>query len=192
MFSEIKKYLVFLSVAFSQSFYCSNYCSCIISKRSFCKSYLVGFPNALVEELLLNSNFDTFQKIFKIVGLVIHFYWGLGSNTILSLITDSFSLLLGSFTLGVGQSATLQSRYAASFVASETYKATSLSLAVWFSVFGSIFNRLVGEYSELFQKHLTLNLLLVIYSTAGMILLVFLFIFFLKDTTLREPQIRTN
>ena len=48
-------------------------------------------------------------------------------------------LMIGALILGFGQSATLQSRYAASFVASKKFKATALSLAVWFSVFGSVF-----------------------------------------------------
>ena len=77
-------------------------------------------------------------------------------------------------------------------MASETYKATSLSLAVWFSVFGSIFGpRLVGEYSELFQKTFNSELIVGYFiATAGMILAGFS-IYFLseKDTTLREPQI---
>ena len=76
-------------------------------------------------------------------------------------------------------------------MASETYKATSLSLAVWFSVFGSIFGpRLVGEYSELFQKTFNSELIVGYFiATAGMILAGFS-IYFLseKDTTLREPS----
>ena len=71
-----------------------------------------------------------------------------------SLIIDSFLvLLLGAFILGIGQSATLQTRYAASFVAGTKFKATALSLAVGFSVFGSIFGpRMVGSYSNFFEN----------------------------------------
>ena len=61
--------------------------------------------------------------------------------------------MVGALILGFGQSATLQSRYAASFVASEKFKATALSLAVWFSVFGSVFGpRLVSVYSDYFEN----------------------------------------
>ena len=50
-----------------------------------------------------------------------------------SLVIDSFILLMiGALILGFGQSATLQSRYAASFVASEKFKATALSLRFGF------------------------------------------------------------
>ena len=71
-----------------------------------------------------------------------------------SLIIDSFSLLLvGAFILGIGHSATLQTRYAASFISSNKFKATSLALAVWFSVFGSVFGpRLVSSYSNFFYN----------------------------------------
>jgi MFS family permease len=59
---------------------------------------------------------------------------------------------MGAFILGIGQSASLQTRYASSFIVKEEFRATALSLAVWFSVFGSVFGpRLVGQYSDTFN-----------------------------------------
>jgi MFS family permease len=96
------------------------------------------------------------KKYSRLSALSITFLIGAIGSVVLfySLIIDSFVLLmLGALILGFGQSATLQSRYAASFVASENFKATALSLAVWCSVFGSVFGpRLVSLYSEYFNK----------------------------------------
>jgi len=199
MFSEIKKILsLLLSVAFSSIGFIAAITVAALSVREVSANpYLVGFPNALgVGGAFVGTQiFDYFSKKYsRLSALGNTFFIGGfgGAILILSLITDSFLLLLlGSFTLGVGQSATLQSRYAASFVASEPYKATSLSLAVWFSVFGSIFGpRLVGEYSELFQKTFNSELIVGYFiATAGMVLAGFS-IYFLseKNTTLREPS----
>ncbi len=65
-----------------------------------------------------------------------------------------------------------------------------MSLAVWFSVFGSIFGpRLVGEYSELFQKTFNSELIVGYFiATAGMVL-AGLSVYFLseKESKLKEP-----
>ena len=69
--------------------------------------------------------------------------------------------------------------------------ATSLSLAVWFSVFGSLFGpRLVGEYSELFQKTFNSELIVGYFIHGWYDSLVGFCIYFLseKDTALREPS----
>jgi len=119
----------------------------------------VGFPNALgVGGGVLGTQIYYFlsKKYSRYVSLSITFFvGGLGGLiSLYSLIIDSFSLLLvGAFILGIGHSATLQTRYAASFVSSKKFKATSLALAVWFSVFGSVFGpRLVSSYSNFFYN----------------------------------------
>jgi len=119
----------------------------------------VGFPNALgVGGGVLGTQIYYFlsKKYSRYVSLSITFFvGGLGGLiSLYSLIIDSFSLLLvGAFVLGIGHSATLQTRYAASFVSSKKFKATSLALAVWFSVFGSVFGpRLVSSYSNFFYN----------------------------------------
>ena len=109
-----------------------------------------------------------------------------------SLIIDSFFLLLiGSFILGIGQSATLQTRYAASFVASEKFKATALSLAVWFSVFGSVFGpRMVGRYSDYFESIFNSDLIVgYVIAFVGMLFAASsLFAFTSKKSILRSPS----
>ena len=198
MFYEVKKILsLLLSVAFSSIGFIAAITVAALSVREVSTNpYLVGFPNALgvggafVGTLI----FDFFSKKYsRLIALGNTFFvGGLGGVILItSLLTDSFFLLLiGSFTLGIGQSATLQTRYAASFVASENYKATALSLAVWFSVFGSIFGpSLVGEYSELFQKTFNSELIVGYFiATTGMIL-AGLSIYFLseKESKLKEP-----
>jgi hypothetical protein len=119
----------------------------------------VGFPNALgVGGGVLGTQIYYYlsKKYSRYVSLSITFFvGGLGGLiSLYSLIIDSFSLLLvGAFILGIGHSATLQTRYAASFVSSDKFKATSLALAVWFSVFGSVFGpRLVSSYSNFFYN----------------------------------------
>ena len=96
------------------------------------------------------------KKYSRLAALSLTFFVGALGSVVLfySLIIDSFILLMfGALVLGFGQSATLQSRYAASFVASKKFKATALSLAVWFSVFGSVFGpRLVSLYSDYFDE----------------------------------------
>ena len=198
MFPEIKKiFSLLLSVAFSSIGFIAAITVAALAVREVSSNpYLVGFPNALgVGGAFVGTQiFDYFSKKYsRLTALGNTFFVGGfgGAILIISLLTDSFSLLLlGSFTLGIGQSATLQTRYAASFIASENYKATALSLAVWFSVFGSIFGpRLVGEYSELFQKTFNSELIVGYFiATAGMVL-AGLSIYFLseKESKLKEP-----
>jgi len=99
--------------------------------------------------------------------------------------------LFGAFILGIGQSATLQTRYAASFVASEKFKATALSLAVWFSVFGSVFGpRMVGSYSNFFENIFNSELIVgYVIALVGMLFAASsLFIFTSKKSILRSPS----
>ena len=142
MFPEIKKiFSLLLSVAFSSiGFIAAITVAALAVREVSTNPYLVGFPNALgVGGAFVGTQiFDYFSKKYsRLTALGNTFFVGGfgGAILITSLITDSFSLLLlGSFTLGIGQSATLQTRYAASFIASENYKATALSLAVFFSL----------------------------------------------------------
>ena len=199
MFYEVKKILsLLLSVAFSSIGFIAAITVAALSVREVSTNpYLVGFPNALgVGGAFVGTQiFDFFSKKYSRQNALgnTFFVGGFGGAILIfSLLTDSFFLLLlGSFTLGIGQSATLQTRYAASFVASENYKATALSLAVWFSVFGSIFGpSLVGEYSELFQETFNSELIVGYFiATAGMTL-AGLSIYFLseKESKLKEPS----
>ena len=161
MFSEIKKISsLLLSVAFSSIGFIASITVTVLAAREVSSNPLfVGFPNAvgvggavlgtrmiyLISKTNSQLNALAFTFLIGAFGGAIMFY---------SLIIDSFLLLLlGAFILGIGQSATLQTRYAASFVAGTKFKATALSLAVWFSVFGSVFGpRMVGSYSNFFEN----------------------------------------
>ena len=77
-------------------------------------------------------------------------------------------------------------------MASESFKATALSLAVWFSVFGSIFGpRLVGEYSEIFNKWFGSDLIIGYFiATFGMFLAgISISMFSQKDSPLNQKLI---
>lgn len=197
MYPEIKKILgLLLSVAFSSIGFVAAITVAALSVREISTNpYLVGFPNALgVGGAFIGNNiFDFFSKKYsRLVALGnTYLIGGLGGIIlILSLITDSFFLLLfGSFILGFGHSAQFQTRYAASFVAGDKYKATALSLAVWFSVFGSVFGpTLVGSYSELFQKTFNSQLIVGYFIAAGGMIMAGLsvYLFSEKKSKLKE------
>ena len=161
MISESKKISgLLLSVAFSSIGFIAAITVTVLAAREVSSNPLfLGFPNAVgVGGAFIGT--QMFYKISKtysrLAALSIIFFIGAIGSVVLfySLIIDSFTLLMiGALILGFGQSATLQSRYAASFVASKNFKATALSLAVWFSVFGSVFGpRLVSLYSEYFNE----------------------------------------
>lgn len=161
MISESKKISgLLLSVAFSSIGFIAAITVTVLAAREVSSNPLfLGFPNAVgVGGAFIGT--QMFYKISKtysrLAALSIIFFIGAIGSVVLfySLIINSFTLLMiGALILGFGQSATLQSRYAASFVASKNFKATALSLAVWFSVFGSVFGpRLVSLYSEYFNE----------------------------------------
>jgi len=158
---EIKNILsLLISVGFSSIGFIAAITVTALAAREVSDNPLfVGFPNALgVGGGVLGTQIYYYlsKKYSRYVSLSITFFvGGLGGLiSLYSLIIDSFSLLLvGAFILGIGHSATLQTRYAASFVSSDKFKATSLALAVWFSVFGSVFGpRLVSSYSNFFYN----------------------------------------
>ena len=161
MVKEIKNILsLLISVGFSSIGFIAAITVTALAAREVSDNPLfVGFPNALgVGGGVLGTQIYYYlsKKYSRYVSLSITFFvGGLGGLiSLYSLIIDSFSLLLvGAFILGIGHSATLQTRYAASFVSSNKFKATSLALAVWFSVFGSVFGpRLVSSYSNFFYN----------------------------------------
>ena len=161
MVKDIKNILsLLISVGFSSIGFIAAITVTALAAREVSDNPLfVGFPNALgVGGGVLGTQIYYFlsKKYSRYVSLSITFFvGGLGGLiSLYSLIIDSFSLLLvGAFILGIGHSATLQTRYAASFVSSKKFKATSLALAVWFSVFGSVFGpRLVSSYSNFFNS----------------------------------------
>ncbi len=161
MVKDIKNILsLLISVGFSSIGFIAAITVTALAAREVSDNPLfVGFPNALgVGGGVLGTQIYYFlsKKYSRYVSLSITFFVGGfgGLISLYSLIIDSFSLLLvGAFVLGIGHSATLQTRYAASFVSSKKFKATSLALAVWFSVFGSVFGpRLVSSYSNFFYN----------------------------------------
>ena len=199
MLKEIKKISsLLLSVGFSSIGFIAAITVTVLAAREVSNNPLfVGFPNAIgVGGATLGTQlFYILSKNYsRIYALSATFAIGAIGGVILftSLLIDSFALLLvGAFVLGIGQSATLQSRYAASFVASNKFKATALSLAVWFSVFGSIFGpRLVGEYSDYFAKIFALDLIIgYIVATLGMFFAsLSIIIFTSTNNPLREKE----
>jgi len=200
MISEVKKiFHLLLSVAFSSTGFIAAVTITVLAAREVSSnSYLIGFPNAVgvAGAVIGTQMFDKMsQKYSKNKALSNTFLIGSlgGLVQISSLLIDSFILLLvGAFILGIGQSAALQTRYVASFVASESFKATALSLAVWFSVFGSIFGpRLVGEYSAVFENWLGSDLIVGYFiATFGMFLAgLSVLLFSQKDSTLNKKLV---
>ena len=200
MISEINKiFHLLLSVAFSSTGFIAAVTITVLAAREVSSNpYLIGFPNAVgvAGAVIGTQMFDRMsQKFSKNRALSNTFLIGSlgGLVQISSLIIDSFTLLLiGAFILGIGQSAALQTRYVASFVASESFKATALSLAVWFSVFGSIFGpRLVGEYSAVFENWLGSDLIVGYFiATFGMFLAgLSVMLFSQKDRALNKKLV---
>jgi MFS family permease len=200
MILEVKKiFHLLLSVAFSSTGFIAAVTITVLAAREVSSNpYLIGFPNAVgvAGAVIGTQMFDRMsQKFSKNRALSNTFLIGSlgGLVQISSLIIDSFYLLLiGAFILGIGQSAALQTRYVASFVASESFKATALSLAVWFSVFGSIFGpRLVGEYSAVFENWLGSDLIVGYFiATFGMFLAgLSVLLFSQKDSALNKKLV---
>ena len=200
MISEVKKiFHLLLSVAFSSTGFIAAVTITVLAAREVSSNpYLIGFPNAVgvAGAVIGTQMFERMsQKFSKNRALSNTFLIGSlgGLVQISSLIIDSFTLLLiGAFILGIGQSAALQTRYVASFVASESFKATALSLAVWFSVFGSIFGpRLVGEYSAVFENWLGSDLIVGYFiATFGMFLAgLSVLLFSQKDSALNKKLV---
>jgi hypothetical protein len=199
MFNEIKKISsLLLSVAFSSIGFIASITVTVLAAREVSSNPLfVGFPNAvgvggavigtrmiyLISKSNSQLNALAFTFLIGAFGGAIMFY---------SLVLDSFLLLLlGAFILGIGQSATLQTRYAASFVAGANFKATALSLAVWFSVFGSVFGpRMVGSYSNYFENIFNSDLIVgYVIALVGMLFAAAsLLTFTSKKSILRSPS----
>ena len=161
MSSEIKKiYNLLFSVGFSSiGFIAAITVTALAVREVTTNPYLVGAPNALgVGGAYVGTQiFEYLQNKYSRMSALTYTFFtgGLGGLVcFISLLINSFYLLLlGAFILGIGQSATLQTRYASSFLVKENFRATALSLAIWFSVFGSVFGpRLVGQYSSTFEE----------------------------------------
>ena len=198
MISDIKKILGLLfSVGFSSIGFIAAITVTVLAAREVSSNQLfLGFPNAVgVGGAFLGTQmfYKISKKYSRLAALSLTFFVGALGSVVLfySLIIDSFTLLMfGALVLGFGQSATLQSRYAASFVASKKFKATALSLAVWFSVFGSVFGpRLVSLYSDYFDE--LFNSELIVGYIVAMVGMLFasasVLTFTSSNSTLREP-----
>ena len=198
MISESRKISgLLLSVAFSSIGFIAAITVTVLAAREVSSNPLfLGFPNAVgVGGAFIGTQmfYRISKKYSRLAALSITFFIGAIGSVVLfySLIIDSFTLLMtGALILGFGQSATLQSRYAASFVASKNFKATALSLAVWFSVFGSVFGpRLVSLYSEYFNELFNSELIVgYIVAMVGMLFASASVITFTSSNSLlREP-----
>ena len=199
MLTEIRKISsLLLSVAFSSIGFIASITVTVLAAREVSSNPLfVGFPNAVgVGGAILGTRmiYLISKNSSQLNALAFTFLIGAFGGAVMfySLIIDSFVLLLfGAFILGIGQSATLQTRYAASFVASKKFKATALSLVVWFSVFGSVFGpRMVGSYSNFFENIFNSELIVgYIIALVGMLFAASsLLAFTSKKSILRSPS----
>ena len=199
MFTEIRKISsLLLSVAFSSIGFIASITVTVLAAREVSSNPLfVGFPNAVgVGGAILGTRmiYLISKNSSQLNALAFTFLIGAFGGAVMfySLIIDSFVLLLfGAFILGIGQSATLQTRYAASFVASKKFKATALSLVVWFSVFGSVFGpRMVGSYSNFFENIFNSELIVgYVIALVGMLFAASsLLAFTSKKSILRSPS----
>ena len=198
MITDTKKIFgLLLSVGFSSIGFIAAITVTVLAAREVSNNPLyLGFPNAVgVGGAFLGTQmfYKISKKYSRLAALSLTFFVGALGSVVLfySLVIDSFILLMiGALILGFGQSATLQSRYAASFVASEKFKATALSLAVWFSVFGSVFGpRLVSVYSDYFDN--LFNSELIVGYIVAMVGMLFasasVLTFTSSNSSLREP-----
>ena len=185
-------------MAFSSIGFIASITVTVLAAREVSSNPLfVGFPNAVgVGGAILGTRmiYLISKNSSQLNALAFTFLIGAFGGAVMfySLIIDSFVLLLfGAFILGIGQSATLQTRYAASFVASKKFKATALSLVVWFSVFGSVFGpRMVGSYSNFFENIFNSELIVgYIIALVGMLFAASsLLAFTSKKSILRSPS----
>ena len=185
-------------MAFSSIGFIASITVTVLAAREVSSNPLfVGFPNAVgVGGAILGTRmiYLISKNSSQLNALAFTFLIGAFGGAVMfySLIIDSFVLLLfGAFILGIGQSATLQTRYAASFVASKKFKATALSLVVWFSVFGSVFGpRMVGSYSNFFENIFNSELIVgYVIALVGMLFAASsLLAFTSKKSILRSPS----
>jgi len=169
----------------------------LVASEVMTNQLFVGLPMALavggsiIGTKIIGYLSQKFSMLQSLVGA--YFIGSLGGVILfLSIIYDSTILLIfGALFLGVGQSATLQTRYFASFIVSSEFKTVALSFAVWVSAFGSIFGpNSVGLFSdffaEIFNSALIVGYILAFTGmvTAGSIL----FFFTSKDSDLRKKN----
>ena len=185
MITDAKKIFgLLLSVGFSSIGFIAAITVTVLAAREVSNNPLfLGFPNAVgVGGAFIGTQmfYKISKKYSRLAALSMTFLVGAIGSV----------LMIGALILGFGQSATLQSRYAASFVASEKFKATALSLAVWFSVFGSVFGpRLVSVYSDYFDN--LFNSELIVGYIVAMVGMLFasasVLTFTSPNSSLREP-----
>jgi len=169
----------------------------LVASEVMTNQLFVGLPMALavggsiIGTKIIGYLSQKFSMLQSLVGA--YFIGSLGGVILfLSIIYDSTILLIfGALFLGVGQSATLQTRYFASFIVSSEFKTVALSFAVWVSAFGSIFGPnsvwLFSDFfAEIFNSALIVGYILAFTGmvTAGSIL----FFFTSKDSDLRKKN----
>ena len=166
----------------------------LVASEVMSNQLFVGLPMALavggsiIGTKIIGYLSQKFSMLQSLVGA--YFIGGLGGVILfLSIIYDSIILLVfGALILGVGQSATLQTRYFASFIVSSEFKTVALSFAVWVSAFGSIFGpNSVGLFSDFFAEIFNSELIVgYILAFTGMVSAgSILFFFTSKDSDLR-------
>lgn len=199
MKNEIAKIsTLLLAIIFSTTGYFGSLTvTVLVASEVMTNQLFVGLPMALavggsiIGTKIIGYLSQKFSMLQSLVGA--YFIGSLGGVILfLSIIYDSTILLIfGALFLGVGQSATLQTRYFASFIVSSEFKTVALSFAVWVSAFGSIFGpNSVGLFSdffaEIFNSALIVGYILAFTGmvTAGSIL----FFFTSKDSDLRKKN----
>ena len=169
----------------------------LVASEVMSNQLFVGLPMALaiggsiIGTKIIGYLSQKFSMLQSLVGA--YFIGSLGGVILfLSIIYDSTILLLfGALILGVGQSATFQTRYFASFIVSSEFKTVALSFAVWVSAFGSIFGpNSVGLFSDLFAEIFNSELIVgYILAFTGMVSAgSILFFFTSKDSDLRKKN----
>ena len=161
MLKELSKiFSLLLAIIFSTTGYLASLTiTALVASEVMPNQLFVGVPNAItVGGAFIGAKMIGYlsSKVSMLASLIgAYLVGGFGGFLLFQsiLYDSSILILLGALVLGVGQAATLQTRYFASFIVSKKYKNIALSMAVWFSAFGSVFGpTAVGIFSPLFLE----------------------------------------
>ena len=199
MLKELSKiFSLLLAIIFSTTGYLASLTiTALVASEVMPSQLFVGVPNAItVGGALIGAKMIGYlsSKISMLTSLIgAYLVGGVGGFLLFQsiLYDSSILILLGALILGVGQAATLQTRYFASFIVHKKYKNIALSTAVWFSAFGSVFGpTAVGLFSPFFLDIYNSDLIVgYILAFTGMISAgTVLFIFTDRKSGLREKN----
>ena len=161
MLKELSKiFSLLLAIIFSTTGYLASLTiTALVASEVMPNQLFVGVPNAItVGGAFIGAKMIGYlsSKVSMLASLIgAYLVGGFGGFLLFQsiLYDSSILILLGALVLGVGQAATLQTRYFASFIVSKKYKNIALSMAVWCSAFGSVFGpTAVGIFSPLFLE----------------------------------------